>query len=341
MLSAASQLARLRNHGRRCMTTAWVLGSGGLLGGALCRALRRDGIELFLPAERFSWVDGHALDGQIAIAVQAFAARLNANESWQIYWAAGVGSMASAQDALAAETHALKQLLQRLEAQPRLMSAPGAIAFASSAGAIYAGAKDAVITEHTPPAATTAYAREKLLQEDLLKAFVMANQQTEALLARISTIYGPGQAADKQQGLLTHIARRILRNQPIQIYVPYDTIRDYIAVDDAAAAIIRALEITSKTPRALVKIVASEHPTTIAEIVSVFKRLARRAPRIVTSASKLSALYSRRVQFRSLALPECAKVPKRSLLVGVAQLMAAERSAFVQSRHQDSELSKL
>jgi len=331
MSLAASQRGRLRNHGHRCMTIAWVLGSGGLLGGALCRALRRDGIELFLPTERFSWVDGHALDGQIAAAVQAFASRLNANEAWQIYWAAGVGSMGSAQDALAAETHALKQLLQRLEAEPSLMSAPGAIAFASSAGAIYAGARDAVITERTPPTPTTAYAREKLLQEDLIRAFVLTNQRTAALLARISTIYGPGQATGKQQGLLTHIARRILRNQPIQIYVPYDTIRDYIAVDDAATAIISAQTCISRNSGAVVKIVASESPTTIAEIVSIFKRLARRAPRIVTSASKLSTLYSRRVQFRSVALPECAKVPGKSLVVGIAQLIESERQAFVQT----------
>lgn len=45
---------------------------------------------------------------------------------------------------------------------------------------------------------------------------------TAALIARISMFYGPGQAKDKQQGLLAHIARCILRNQPIQIYVPYD-----------------------------------------------------------------------------------------------------------------------
>ena len=310
------------------MTIAWVLGSGGLLGGALCRALRRDGIELFFPAERFYWADGLVLDGQLAVAAQAFASRFSADEPWQIYWAAGVGTMGSAHDALAAETHALRQLLQLLEAEPRLKLAPGAIALASSAGAIYAGVKDAVITEHTPPAPTTAYAREKLLQEDLIRAFALANQRTTALLARISTIYGPGQATGKQQGLLTHIARRILRNQTIQIYVPYDTIRDYIAVDDAATAIVSSLTITSRNPCAIVKIVASETPTTIAEIVSIFKRIARRAPRIVTSASKLSALYSRRVQFRSVTLPECARTPTKSLLVGIAQLMTDERAAF-------------
>ena len=322
------------------MTIAWVLGSGGLLGTALCSALRREGIALFFPAERFRWGSGPELDAQIDAAVSAFANQVNSVHRWQMYWAAGVGTMGSSQDDMSVETLALTKLLCRLASESRLMAAPGAIAFASSAGAIYAGGADAVITENTPAAPTTPYAREKLHQEGLVAAFALSNTPTSALLARISTVYGPGQSADKQQGLLTHIARRILRNQPIQIYVPYDTIRDYIAVDDAATAIIRALEIISKTPCALIKIVASEHPATIAEIVSVFKRLARRAPRIVTSASKLSALYSRRVQFRSLALPECARVPKKSLLIGIAQLMAAERSVFVKSRLKDSVLRK-
>ena len=314
------------------MTIAWVLGNGGLLGGALCRALRNEGTALFFPAERFSWGNSPEIDAQMVVAVQAFACTVKSTDRWQIYWAAGVGTMGSTQSAMATETHTLAQLLRLLASEPGLMTVPGAIAFASSAGAIYAGATDAMITENTPAAPTTAYAREKLHQEGLLAAFARANTRTSALLARISTVYGPGQAVGKQQGLLTHIARRILCNQPIQIYVPYDTIRDYIAVDDAAAAITSALGITGSNPRALIKIIASEHPTTIAEIVSIFKRLARRAPRVVTSASKLSAMYSRRVQFRSLTLPECAKAPQRSLLVGIAQLMAAERSAFVQSR---------
>ena len=313
------------------MTMAWVIGGGGLLGMALCRVLRRSGTNLFCPAERFSWTSHDELCAQITVAVRAFASQAEASDRWEIYWAAGVGTMGSAQDALAPETRALALVLRLLESEPRLMAASGAVAFASSAGAIYAGSQDAVITENTFPAPTTAYAREKLKQEDLISAFVLANSRTTALLARISTIYGPGQASGKQQGLLTHIARRILRNQPIQIYVPYDTIRDYIAVDDAATEIVSALRITSTNERMLTKIIASEHPTTIAEIISVFRRIARRAPRIVTSASRLSALYSRRVQFRSIVLPERARAPKKSLLVGIAQLMMAERAAYVRS----------
>ncbi len=311
------------------MKIAWVLGSGGLLGSALCRVLRHQETILFSPKTRFLWLGGPVLFGQMRDAVQAFSAQVNEADEWEIYWAAGIGTMSSSQDSLAPETQALAEMLGLLASDPRLMKAYGSFAFASSAGAIYAGSSDDIMTEKTSPLPTTFYAHEKLKQEELISTFSAAHDRTSTRIARLSTIYGPGQAAGKPQGLLTHMARRILINQPIQIYVPYDTIRDYIAVDDAASEIIRTVRINDKTLRVLTKIVASEHPTTIAEIISVFKRITRRAPRVVTSASRLSKLYARRVQFRSIVLPEFGKLPQKSLAVGIAQLMTAERAAFV------------
>ena len=193
---------------------------------------------------------------------------------------------------------------------------------------IYAGTSDEVVTENTPVAPTTAYAREKLRQEELLRQFASTSGHTAIVLARISTLYGPGQGHEKQQGLLAHIARSILRNRAVKIYVPYDTIRDYIASDDAAAAMVALADALQETPRVLTKIVASEQPTTIAGIISIFKRLTRRPPRIVTSASRLSALYARRVQFRSVAFPDGPRTTSRSLLIGIMQLMESERAAF-------------
>ena len=311
------------------MMIAWVLGSGGLLGAALCRTLRDQGAQLYHPVERFCWDRTPELIPQMTAAVTAFSAQTVVSDRWEIYWAAGIGTMSSPEDVLAPETRAITLLFELLHANARLMDMPGAVAFASSAGAIYAASSDAVITELTPPTPTTAYAREKLKQEELVRSFVVENPKMSALVARISTLYGPGQANGKQQGLLVHIARCILRNRPIQIYVPYDTIRDYVAADDAANLMVTTLRANNKQARLLTKIIASEYPTTIAEIVSIFKRIARRAPQIVTSANRQSALYTRRIQFRSIVLPKCAGIPTKSLLIGIAQLMAAERAAFV------------
>jgi len=314
------------------MTIAWVIGGGGLLGSALCRALKSQGTELFYPSERFCWGNGDKITQQLAAAVHAFAAQVGIAGRWEIYWAAGVGTMSSPASALAPETNALTTLISLIQSQPLLTATRGALALASSAGAIYAGARDEIISENTPPAPTTPYAHEKLRQEDLLRSFTLANHGISTLYARISTLYGPRQSVGKQQGLITHIARCILRNQLIQIYVPLDTIRDYITADDAAASVIAALRATSAKPGVFTKIIASEQPTTIAEIVAIYKRLARRAPLIVTSANKLTNLYTHHIQFRSLAAPQYARPSRISLLVGIAEVMAAERASFVQSR---------
>jgi UDP-glucose 4-epimerase len=312
------------------MKLAWVVGAGGLLGAALCQALARDGARLFKPALPFCWHDQEALAGQLQAAAQQFAARLDGAPCWEIYWAAGVGGMGSSAQAVAPETAAFAALLDALAANPALMAAPGALALASSAGAIYAGCADDVVTETSAPAPTSAYAREKLAQEALLRNWVALRPGKLALLARISTLYGQGSNPAKPTGLLSHIARSILRNQPVQIFVPYDTIRDYIAADDAAAAMLAALrQAGQQAPAVHMKIIASQQPTTIAEIISVFKRIARRAPRVVTSVSRLSALYPRRAQFRSIVLVPPARPVHKSLAVGIAELMAAERAAYV------------
>ncbi len=313
------------------MTIAWVIGGGGLLGSALRKTLRRKGIALFEPTIRLNWSNPDIRNSQLTCLVTNFAAHVTAAKSWEIYWAAGIGAMNSSEETLSPETHALTTLLQLITHEPRLIKIGGAIAFASSAGALYAGSRDVIISEATNIAPTTAYGREKLKQENLLEAFTIANRKMTTLIARISTIYGAGQASNKQQGLLTHIARSILKKKPIQIYVPYDTIRDYIFVEDAANLIINALSLTQKRSGFFAKIIAAEKPTTIAEIISVFEKISRRKLLVYTSANKLSDLYARRVQFRSISLIGEIMPPTTSLTIGIANLMKSELLNYTNS----------
>lgn len=312
-------------------TVAWVIGANGLLGSALHRTLQRRRMRLFTPAERFCWQDELVLSRQLILAVKAFADLTEDSDDWQVYWAAGVGTMSSKKNQLATETRTLTQVLKLIESESALMAVDGGFAFSSSAGAIYAGASDDIITENTTVAPTTDYAKEKLKQEKLVSEFAHNNNRVAALLARISTLYGRGQADGKRQGLLAHIARCLLRNQSVHIYVPLDTIRDYIAADDAAYAIEAAMLTLSGCDGAFTKIIASEHPTTIAEIISVFQRVTRRKPRVISSVSKLSNIYTRRIQFQSITVPIKKRILKTTLLIGISQVMDAERSAFTKA----------
>jgi UDP-glucose 4-epimerase len=310
------------------MITAWVVGRSGLLGSALVRALSRNNTPMFDPDYRFLWGDGVVLEKQIESATASFLEQIAPGESWQIFWAAGIGSMGSSEADFSSETRALECLLRHLNSHPLIQNTSGAIVLASSAGAIYAGCTESLITEESIARPTTPYAREKINHEEMLRAFCTDKPTMSALVARISTLYGAGQNSEKPQGLLSHISRKILRNQPVHIYVPFDTIRDYILVDDAAIYIINSLKSVTKSKKFVTKIIASEKPTTIAEIIYIFKRLARKSPRTVTVARQTSSVYSRRIQFKSVVHPLSDKPLMTSLPTGISRLMSHELRSY-------------
>ncbi len=313
------------------MKRVWVIGAGGMLGEALCRELSRDAVEIYRYQESFDWKDRGALLVQFDVAIQEFLSGLEARDCWEIYWAAGVGSMGSSQADLDGETAALTGFLVSLERGQRLCGASGFIGFSSSAGALYAASGDFETTEATPTSASNNYAAAKLAQEVLLEDFVSRLDSVRGLAARFSTLYGPGQAQGKRQGLLSHIARCALRHQPVEIFVPLDTSRDYLFVDDAARDFIDSTQGTrTATTRFHVKVIAAERSVTISEIVATFNRLNKRPLRVVCIRNNLSALYTSRVSYRSVSPLGLGKgTRRRTLLEGAAALLRAERAAYI------------
>lgn len=306
---------------------AWVLGASGLLGSALVRALRQEGILPHRPAAPFAWRDAVAVRAQLGAEVDAFAQGLAGASHWTLYWAAGVGSMGASAAELEPETHCLATLLDCLRQHPRLQQCPGSVVFASSAGALYGAARAVSYNELSEVTPTTAYAESKLRQEALVRAFADGAPNAGALVLRYSTLYGIGQSRSKAQGLITQIARRLVANEPSHIFVPLDTIRDYLHADDAARMTLATLrDVQADGGKTTVKIIAAERPTSIAQLIGVFRRLAGRSPRLVTSASSLSAKYVRSVQFVSIEPAGKPHPPGRTLIEGIHQVLEAERA---------------
>ena len=306
------------------MRAAWVVGSGGLLGRALVRELLDTGTAVFRQPAPFPWLDEKQRTGQMAAAVDAFAGWAPAAGELEIYWAAGVGGMGSADAAMAAETRCLEELVGLIATHPGLPAERTAFALASSAGSIYAGSSAAIIDESTPPMPTTPYARAKLRQEEVVWRSLGAAGRT-VLVARFSTLYGPGQATGKRQGLISHVARNVLRSRPVRIYVPLDTLRDYMYSADAARTMIASLRSTLRGDEPVVKIVASERPTTIADILGTCRRISRRKLLFTSAAEALSPLYTQRARYRSRVFPEHARLATTTLAQGFARVLAAER----------------
>lgn len=295
---------------------AWVVGAGGLLGRNVEAALRRlgDGGAIWTPPAATPWDDEHSSARLLAAEAEVFLdAAAAGGHDWRLLWCAGAGVVATSPGALAQETRVLAHVLDRVAA--RLTAAPalagrGLVFHASSAGGVYsASPAPPPFDERSPAAALAPYGREKLAQEALV-AGLGAEAGVDVLIGRFSNLYGPGQKLAKPQGLVSHVGRSALRRQPVSIYVPLDTIRDYLFSEDAgrmtAAALARmeAGRARRAGPETVVKIFASEVETTVASVLGVWRQVLRRPLLVALGGSPAGRLQPRVLSFRSLVWPE-------------------------------------
>lgn len=301
------------------MALVWVIGSGGMLGQALVNELSQTEDILFKPAIKFNWANPAQACEQIKQVTHQFSKEASKN-TWVIYWTAGIGTMHSSEEELQTETNLLDTLLNNLINDKSINLRSGKFIFASSAGAIYAGAQEGTITESTEPAPINAYGRTKLSQEAALKRLNQDGKGAAVVTCRISTLYGFKAKEGKQQGLIAEMVRRSLTNQVIHIYVPLETMRDYITPRDAATQMIDTAKHTEKTADIKIKIIASGVSTSVAEIIAILKRICKRNLRIVTQADTKKSQYQRVIQFQSEFGTSINQTIQTNLIEGVSYL---------------------
>ena len=309
-------------------TLAWVIGRGGLLGSHVAATLAHSSqVTEWKPAGGpFPWSDRERLDARFVKSLEGFLEAAGGQRTGSIFWCAGSGVVATPAAAMAAETETWERFLARLGSElarrPRLRR-PLNIILASSAGAIYAGAREAPFTEGSSTRPLSPYGEAKLLQERALVRWAETQPEVSTLVARIANLYGPGQRPDKPQGLISQMSRCLIHHRPLHIYVPLDTVRDFVFVEDAARALVRwSARLNRETDNAgravhVLKICASECPTTIAGLVGGFARLGRRRLRIVSGIHPLAGQHPQRLQFRSTVWADEPRPDATSLLVGI------------------------
>lgn len=299
------------------MIHALVLGRG-LIGSSLENALTQQGMDVHRNYAPLAWSDEEKFTQQLRMMFQEMEEKIKNDEPWIIAWTAGRGVMNSPKDVLEEDTKIFTSFLHIL-GESGLSKRNGILFFASSAGSLYDIEHEAV-TENSPTHPKSLYGEYKLKQEELLTSWSNGMQHIRILIGRIATVFGPHQDAGKSQGLITHMSRSILRRKPIHIFVPLDTIRDYVYSEDCAAHIALCLEKMSReeTEKHILKIFASERVTTIAEIIGIFKRIAAQPPRIVASSHAAGNLYQHYTLFRSVVWPDVRPINEKGLLSAIS-----------------------
>ena len=318
---------------------AWVVGRGGLLGSCVERAL---GAAAWRPERPLAWSEPERRAPSIAEAVRGFTARLAATpaDGWILCWCAGAGVVGSPASELEAETASLRLLLERLGAaldeDPRTRTLPGRVFAASSAGGVYGGSPERPLNEASAPRPISEYGRAKLEQEEAVAAWAAARPRVSTLVGRLANIYGPGQRLDKPQGLISHMSRCLIHGVPVHVYVPLDTIRDYLFAEDAGRRVAAGLaRIGCEAPgggRHVTKVYASERETTVAGLIGVFRRIAKRELRVVSGLHPVRAQQPARLQFRSAVWRDEPEGPRTELLDGVSRVHRHQLALFQAGR---------
>lgn len=302
--------------------TSLVVGGGGFLGTAVADALRRAGDQVVVPS-----VPWREPDRAARVLGDAVHALRSGSTPWRLVWCAGTGIVASGDDAFETE----RLLLDAALSDGSPARAPGTVFFASSAGATYAGSTapdDEPFDERTVPRPLAPYGTSRLVAEDRFRSWTAATG-ARLLIGRIANLYGPGANLRKPQGLVSQLALAHLERRPSTVYVPFDTTRDYLYIDDAAEMVLEALRAVQTTPAGttVVKVFASQQGRTITEVVEAVTAAIGAPLDVRTGDHDSAAAQARRLRFRSVVLPEVDDRVQLSFDEGVRRTVAAVRAA--------------
>ena len=97
-----------------------------------------------------------------------------------------------------------------------------------------------VLTEDSPIIPVSLYGQSKVYCEKMIASWANQNQLLYQIL-RIGHVYGPGE--EQYQKAIPVMIRKILNNEPIQIFGTGDAIRSFIYIEDVVDAIIKSVDL--------------------------------------------------------------------------------------------------
>ena len=226
----------------------YIVGSNGYIGRNLIKILNHRKIE------SIGFGSGHEI---------VFKEEIKENEFNTLYWcAAKVNPVSASNSELRnSEFEAFVSTLCKFY-DANLLNCK--IIFLSSGGCVYTG-KDTVFSEISETKAVNEYGRLKLKQEMFLQNLGLPYQ-----ILRISNIFGGNQPHGRGQGVIAEWIYAVKKNVPLKVFGDLNSYRDYLHLEDLINALVKLHKIDSTGVFNL----GSSSPTTLSEIISIFKSAA-------------------------------------------------------------------
>lgn len=144
--------------------------------------------------------------------------------------------------------------------------------FASSGGVIY-GNTEKPATEDSPSNPFSAYGISKMTAEEYIKFYSKFGLNYTIL--RYSNVYGPRQDPNGEAGVVAIWTKHMLSNEPCILYGFGKLVRDYVYVEDAVRANIRAMGPTLCGSENQTLNIGTGVPTSVEELFKKMSHLAR------------------------------------------------------------------
>lgn len=113
------------------------------------------------------------------------------------------------------------------------------IVFVSSGGTVYGIPRSLPLHEDAPTQPICAYGISKLAIEKYLHMYAAVHGIDYCVL-RVSNLFGERQPLKKRQGVVGIFLAKALRGETIEIWGDGEVVRDYVYVQDVAAALVKA-----------------------------------------------------------------------------------------------------
>jgi UDP-glucose 4-epimerase len=310
-------------RGRLCV----LLGGGGFIGTNLARRLAKEGADVRIISRKLSFpgdIPDRVEFRRIDFSETPLVASAIHGADYLFHLVhASIPQTANADAAGDVERSVLPTL--RLLDRCRDLR-PRRLIYLSSGGTVYGVPVRVPIDESCPTDPISAYGISKLMTEKYVQMF-SRQHGFDCSIIRLSNPYGPFQTARNGQGLIAELVRRFICNIPIEVWGDGSIIRDYIYIDDAIDALVKA----SMTEMAsAIYNVGSGTGTSINELIHALTDIFDRAPPVIHKEARAYDLKCNVLDVKR-AVAELRWKPQTDLADGLQRAAAWMSSYLTQS----------
>lgn len=292
-----------------------VVGGGGLIGsGLIRRAAETEDLEL--ERAKVDWKAGTPKDSRKVPLVEQF--RFFEGAPWVVVWSAGIPNIQAANQEISSGSETFQDFLHGLELE-QSRGNQGLVVYISSLGGIYDQAVKQDLDEWSFPPPQNPYGQQKLKDELALRESV-ERLGYRGLSVRVPAVFGPSPNHRKTPGLINALCMSTVNRMPVNLFVPLETRRPYVFVDDLADFLLRLIRYASALPDGSfhVKNLLPGRDWTVAGVVGEFRNATRKYPPV--RWGKASTGYPQGAsleQIKSVELKSMEFVERTSLRLGI------------------------